>query len=134
MPKSDAWSNQILGLFEGTVASIAEFSALFVELYSVAPTDAGGGTISGEGRQGQASGDWSTIGDASSGSGREISNGAAITWSSWAAGAQTLVAFSLFSASTAGTFMYWNTLTTSRAIADGETAQFAIGALLVIED
>jgi hypothetical protein len=44
------------------------------------------------------------------------------------------VAFGIFSAVTAGTLLYWNTLTTPKTVLNGDLAKFAAGALVVKED
>lgn len=127
--KSDAHSDDVLNVIRNI--AISAIVSVYIELYSVAPDDTGGGTVSGEGRV--IAGTLTAPADGGA-DGRQIDNAAAIEWPGWGAGAQTLVAFAVFDAITAGNFLYWADLDTNRAIADGETARFDIGALVIAED
>lgn len=116
-------------------------ASVYVSLYSVAPTDAGGGT---ELTSGTAPGyarvtvtnnatNWPAA------SGGVKSNGTAIDFpanSNIVGGAAwpTVVAFGIHDASTAGNLLFWATLTTNRTIEGQEQASFPIGALVVTED
>src|SRR4030042_1987137 len=86
---------------------------IYVALFTVAPTDTGGGTeVSGGSyaRKSTAAADWNT---AASGA---TSNANDITFVEATGDWGTVVAFALFDASTAGNMLYWGDLTTSKAI------------------
>lgn len=103
-------------------------STVYVALYTVAPTDAGGGTECTGGsyvRKLTAGSDWTA---ASVGAGTS-SNAAVITFVTPTGSWGTAVAFSLMDASTVGNFLAWADLTTPQAIGTGNTVSFAIGAL-----
>ena len=127
--KSDAHSDDVLNVLRNV--TLTAIATVYIELYSVAPDDTGGGTISGEGRV--SAGTLTAPADGGV-DGRQIDNAGTIEWAGWGAGSQTLVAFAVFDAITVGNFLYWADLDTNRAIADGETARFDIGALVIAED
>jgi hypothetical protein len=103
----------------------------YVALFTVAPTDAGGGTeVSGGSyaRVATAGADWNA---AASGA---TSNANAVTFPAATASWGTVVAFALMDASTAGNMLAWADLTTSKAIGSGDTASFAAGDLDITLD
>lgn len=111
------------------VASFTQPAALYVGLFSVAPTDAGGGTevtttIRTAGRVA------ATFGAASAGS---SSNNALVDFGA-SVGSATIVAFAVFDASSAGNMLAWGTVTTSLAITTGINVSFAIGSLTLTLD
>ena len=63
-----------------------------------------------------------------------LSNGTAITFPQASASWGTVVAVGVFDASTSGNLLAWADLTTSKTIASGDTASFAIGDLDVTLD
>ncbi len=98
---------------------------VYVALYSVAPTEAGGGTeLTGNGYARIVHNSW----DAAAAGASE--NTGVITFAA-ASGGDWLqaVAFALFDAITAGNFLGWGDLTTPKTVQDGDTAEFADGAL-----
>jgi hypothetical protein len=116
-------------------------TALYYGLYTVAPTDAGGGTeVSGgnyarvnlapldsnyTATQGGTSGN-------SSGTSGGTSNAVAITFGAPSASWGTVVAFGIFDAPTGGNMLIWDLLTVSRLISNGDPApSWAIGAMQV---
>jgi len=104
---------------------------IYVALFTSAPTDAGGGTeVSGGSyaRVQTAASDW----DAASGG--STANANKITFPEATASWGTVVAFALFDASTAGNMLYWADLTANKTIDSGDTAEFAVGALVISED
>lgn len=106
-------------------------TTVYVGLYTVAPSDTGGGTeVSGNGYARVA-----VTFSAPSGTSPTTCNNqdvlfAANTGSDWG----TVVAFGIFDASSAGNLLYWNTLTASKAIAVGDQAHFAASSLTISED
>lgn len=103
-------------------------ATVYFALYTAAPSESGGGTEvsnSGTGYSRKAVTNNSTNFPASS-SGTK-SNGTAISFDSATSSWGTIVAFGVFDASTGGNLLYFGSLTTSRAIATGDTARFAAG-------
>ena len=107
---------------------------IYVALYTVTPTDAGGGTECTGGsyaRKVTAGADWNV---AASGS---ISNANDITFVEATASWGEVVAFGLFDALTVGNLLYWGAITTPKTIDNGDTAKFAGGTpgdIVVTED
>ena len=118
-------------VFSGAGTSVAPTN-IFVGLYTTAPTadDGTGSTeVSGNAyaRVSTGAADWNS---ASAGDPTVIDNANAITFPTASGGNWgTVVAFGLFDASTAGNLIAFGTLTTSKAVNDGDTAEFAAGAL-----
>jgi len=100
-------------------------SNIYVALYSAAPTAAGGGSeLSGNGYARKVHNSWDA------GAAGATENTGAITFDP-ASGGNWLeaVAFGLFDAITGGNFLAWGDLTTPKTVTDGDTAEFADGAL-----
>lgn len=98
----------------------------YVALFTVAPTDAGGGTeVSGNNyaRVATTGTDW----DAASGG--SASNAAIITFPTPSGAWGTVVAFGVFDASTSGNLLWWGDLGTSKAPGSGDPVTFPIGTL-----
>lgn len=98
---------------------------IYVALYSVAPTAAGGGTeLTGNGYARIVHNSW----DAAAAGASE--NTGVITFAA-ASGGDWLeaVAFGIHDAITGGNFLGWGDLTTSRTVLDGDNAEFADGEL-----
>ena len=98
---------------------------IYVALYSAAPTAAGGGTeLTGNGYARKVHDTWDA------GAANASENTGAITFDP-ASGGDWLeaVAFGLFDAITGGNFLGWGDLTVSKTVTDGDTAEFADGAL-----
>jgi hypothetical protein len=72
--------------------------------------------------------DWNA---AASGS---VTNAAALTFVTATANWGTVQSFALFDASSAGNMLVWGDLTTAKAINNGDTASFAIGAMTITLD
>jgi hypothetical protein len=105
--------------------------AIWVGLYTAAPSDAGGGTeVTGGSyaRKSTAGADWSA---ASAGS---ANNANALTFVTATASWGTVTHFGLFDASTAGNLIRWAALTTSKTVGSGDTASFAAAALVTTLD
>jgi len=95
-------------------------SSVFLGLYTVAPSDSGGGTeVAGNGYARQA-----TAFDASSGG--AITNTAAESFTASGGDFGTVVAVGIFDAATSGNLLAWDGIT-SATITDGDTLTFPIG-------
>lgn len=126
--KSDYLELEILDHVLGVGAYTAPTA--YVALYTVAPTDAGGGTeaaYTGYARVAVA-GKFSAAASGAS------ANTAEIAFPEGTGGSETAVAFGILDAATLGNLLYWGTLSTSRAVGDGITPRFAVGELVLTED
>ncbi len=107
----------------------------YAELFTVAPTDAGGGTAVAEtgyvaaGRQAVTFGTFT----AAPTSGSRLANTAALQWGTNSGGSYTVVAIGLYDAITGGNLLYW-TLVTSTVVAVSSAYQVAPGGLTADED
>ena len=94
---------------------------LFVGLYTVTPSDAGGGTeVSGGAyaRVSTATADWNTA------SGGTLTNANDIVFPQATASWGTVVAFGIFDASTAGNLLIWGPLLTSKVVSTDDQMTF----------
>ena len=109
--KSDFLENELLDHVLGNAAYTAP-ATVYIALYTVVPTDAGGGTeVSGGAYTRVASTNDATNWPAASAGAK--SNGTAITFTTATADWGTVVAFGIFDALTAGNLLYWADLTTN---------------------
>lgn len=129
---SDYLENAVLNHLRGGTA-FAQPSALYVALFTVAPTDAGGGTeVSG----GSYARTVATFGAAAAG---VITNSSPVTFpkatADWMSG-NPMLAFAVFDAASGGNMLAWNTLSApnQKAILLNDTAVFETGALTVSLD
>jgi hypothetical protein len=102
----------------------------YIGLFTVAPTDAGGGTEVSGGSYARQSG----VGKFGTPSGGAVSNSSTITFPTATANWGTVVAYGLFTASSAGTLLRWKPLTTSTAVNTGFTLSIAATKLTLTED
>lgn len=101
-------------------AAFTSPSAVYLALFTVAPTDAGGGTeVSGNGYARQAI----TFGASSGGA---IANTAAVEFTASGGNFGDVVAVGVFDALTTGNMLAWDGITTA-TINDGDTLSFPIG-------
>lgn len=116
---SDYLENALLNhVFRNT--SLTAPASVWLALYTVAPTDAGGGTqVSGAGYARQAI----TFGAPSGGA---IANTSAVSFTAAGGNYGTVIAVGIFDASTAGNLLAWDDIT-SAVINDGDTINFPIG-------
>lgn len=123
---SDYLENAVLNhVFRNT--AFASPAAVYLGLFTAAPTDAGGGTeVSGGGYARQAI----TFGAPSGGA---ISNTGAVSFTATGANFGTVVAVGIFDASTGGNMLAWDAIT-SGVVNDGDTMQFPIGDIDVTLD
>ncbi|KKL04262.1 hypothetical protein LCGC14_2617840 [marine sediment metagenome] len=111
------------------VAVYTPATNLFIALYTVAPTDVGGGTeLSGGGYLRTVCNSWDpSSGGASANAIQVLFPEATGDWG-------TIVAFAIWDAQSGGNFLKWGDLTQSRAIPDKDSAKFVIGDLQVTLD
>lgn len=129
MSKSDYAENKVNELLVGKTAFT--LPTAYVALYTAAPSDSGGGTeVTGGSyaRKSTAASDWAAS------SGGSISNAAVITFVTATGSWGTVTHFGVHDASTAGNLLWWGALGTSKTIANGDSASWAIGALVHTED
>lgn len=129
--KSDFLELELLDHVLGNTAYTAP-ATVFIALYTVAPTDAGGGTECSAGNYARKEMDndgvtWNTAGSGAT------SNKIDITFVEANASWGTVVAFGIFDAE-AGNLLYWADLTVNKTIDSGDTAKFAAGDLEITED
>ncbi len=111
------------------VAPLAVDTNLYLALYTVAPTDAGGGTeLSGNGYARVVCNSWDpTVGGNSANAIQVLFPEATADWG-------TVVAFAVWNALSGGTFKMWADLTVNRTILDKDSAKFNIGELIITLD
>lgn len=118
---SDYLENAVLNhVFRNT--ALPSPASVHMALFTVAPTDAGGGTevaTGGYARQPV------TFGAPSGGA---IANSSAVSFTASGANFGDVVAVALFDAASAGNMLAWHTITTA-TVNDGDTLEFAIGDL-----
>jgi hypothetical protein len=130
---SDYAEKKVQDLILGAVAFTAP--ATHVALFTVAPTDSGGGTEVTGGSYARVNvTNNATNWPAATGATAAKSNGTAITFPTASASWGTVVAFGIFDAGTGGNLLWWGDLTTSKAVGSGDTPSFAIGALAFTMD
>src|SRR3954471_14100195 len=128
MSKSDYLENKLLDHETGKTAYT--MPAVWVGLYTAAPSDAGGGTeVTGGSyaRKSTAGADWNA---AASGS---TSNANAITFVTATGTWGTVTHFGLFDAASAGNMLRWAPVTTSKSFASGDTATSPSASLVLTE-
>jgi len=112
---------------------------VYVALYSVAPTNAGGGTeATGSGYARAAvtnnTTNWS---NATGSSPTTKANGTAVTFAAatgdWSSAAN-MVAFGIFDALTSGNLLWWGPLSENKPVLNGDTPSFAISAISITQD
>ena len=129
--KSDYLELEILDHVLGNAAYTAP-ATVYIALYTVAPSDVGGGTeVSGGSYARVAVTNNATNFPAASGGAK--SNGTVITFPTATADWGTVVAMAILDAAAAGNFLYWADLTANKTVSNGDTASFAVGELDVTE-
>jgi hypothetical protein len=108
-------------------------ATVYVALYSVTPSDTGGGTeLTGSNYSRVTVTNNATNWPAAAGGSK--SNGTVITFpvasGTWA----SAVAFGILDAGTGGNLLYWGPLTAAVAVPSGKAGQFNIGLLTITED
>jgi len=129
--KTTAFSNTLLDhIFRGVAWSLP--ADLYLALYTVAPSDGGGGTEVTGGSYARATLN-RAAGTFNAASGGATANTGAVTFTTATAGWGTVVAFAILDASSGGNMLYWGDLTTPKAIGSGDTAVFNAGELDITE-
>jgi len=106
-----------------TGGSATRPTAWYVALYTVAPSDSGGGTeVSGGGYARQTV----AFAAATSGAGT-TSNTGDVSWTASGAAFGTVVAIGIFDAVSGGNLLWHGNMTASKTIADGDTLEFSAG-------
>lgn len=124
--KSDYLENKVLDHALGT-ASFTMPSTVYVGLYTVAPTDAGGGTeVSGNNYARKSVAFTSATGGATS-------NSADVTFDTPSASWGTVVAFGIFDNLSGGNLLYWGDLSANKTINSGDTVKFLSGDIDITE-
>lgn len=133
--KTNFLEAQFLNLIGRTQAAWKP-SAVYVGLFTAAPSDAGGGTeVSGGSyarvQVAQADSNWT----APSGTPRAMTNVNAVTFPAPTANWGSVTHFGIFDASSAGNLLYWAALSQAKTVNSGDAApSFAASALSVSED
>lgn len=113
----DAVLNHVFG-----GSSYSAPGTLYVALYTVAPSDTGGGTEVSGGSYARQTGAFSV----SSGT---ASNSSAIEYPTATADYGTVVAMGIFDASTSGNLLAYGTLTTNKNVSTGDVLRFNASAI-----
>jgi len=137
---SDFLENKIIDqLFRGQAAPTT--TTLHVGLLTAAPSDSGGGTEVTGGSYARVAvtsslANWagtqsagSTV--ASTGSGGQTSNNAAITFPTPSANWGAVTHFGIYDAATAGNLLFWGALTISKTINQADTVTFPAASLSI---
>ena len=117
---SDYLENKLLDHFLGT-ATYTKPTTVYIALYTVTPSDAGGGTQVTGGSYARQSAVFSAA------AGGTTSNTANIDFAGMPAA--TTVAIGVFDAITAGNLLLWGTLTANKTTDAGDTLRIATGDL-----
>ena len=110
-----------------TTTGVTRPTAWYVGLYTVAPTDSGGGT--------EASGfDYARVSVTLSVTGDTATNGSALEWATATGTWGTVVAVGIFDAAAAGNLIAYGNLTTSKTITTGDVFRISTGNLDITLD
>ncbi len=120
-------------------------TSVWVALLTAAPSDSGGGTEVSGGSYARvqvtsALANWAGTQSAgstaaSTGTGGQTSNNAAITFPAPTANWGSVTHFGLYDAATTGNLLYWAALTTAKTVNNGDASpSFAAGSLTITED
>ncbi len=105
-------------------SAFGEPADIYIELYTVAPSDAGGGTPAVGGSYARkVHNTWDVA------AGGAIENTGAITFVQATGDWGLIVALGIFDAITAGNFLAWCDLTVNKNVLSGDTAEFAAGEI-----
>lgn len=135
--KSNYLEAKVQDLVLGGVAFSAP-GTVYVGLFSVTPSDAGGGTeATGTGYARVSKTNNLTNWPAASGEPTTKSNGTAVDFGTaggtWSSGSN-MVAFGVYDAAEGGNLLVWGALTVPKPVYSGDPVSFAIGALTWTED
>ena len=130
MGASDYLENKVLDDVLPPQVAYTPTGSLWIELYTVAPTDAGGGTPVSGGGYVRFEVDGSTYNFTAAASGSRTAN-EDWTWSPATADWGIVVAAALFDASVAGNMIAWGSLPTAIQIDNGDTFELKAGKFTV---
>jgi hypothetical protein len=117
------YAEKLLLDYSMTTGSVTRPTAWYVALYTVAPSDSGGGTeVTGGGYARKTV----TFAAATSGAGT-TSNSGDVSWTASGAAFGTVVAIGIHDAVTGGNLLWHGNMTASKTIADGDTLEFSAG-------
>lgn len=102
-------------------------STLYVGLYTVAPTDAGGGTEVSGGSYARQTGTFTVSGSDPT----QAANSAAVEFPTATANWGTIVAAAVFDASTSGNMLAWADLTANKTISSGDVFRFPTSSFVI---
>lgn len=108
-------------------------ATVYVALFTVDPSDAGGGTECTGGSYIRKSVTNNDTNWPAAAAGAKA-NGTDITFIEATASWGTVTAMGIFDAESAGNLLYWGELTVDKAIDNGDTAKFATGDIDITED
>lgn len=129
---SDFLELELLDHVLGNAAYTAP-ATVYVALYTVTPSDTGGGTeVSGGSYARVAVTNNATNWPAASGGSK--SNGTTITFTTATASWGECVAWGILDAATLGNLLIWGALTVPKTVGSGDTAEFAAGDLDITLD
>ena len=117
------YSEKLLLDYLMTAGSVTRPTAWYVALYTVAPSDSGGGTeVSGYGYTRKTV----AFAAATSGAGT-TSNTGDVSWTASGGAYGTVVAIGIHNAASSGSLLWHGNMTASKTIADGDTLEFSAG-------
>ena len=121
---SDHAENLMLN-FLMTSGTATRPTAWYVALYTVAPSDAGGGTeVSGNGYSRQT-----VAWDTATGTGGTTDNTGAVSFTATGGNFGEIVAIGIHDASSGGNLLWHGALSANKTVNDGDTLEFAAGAI-----
>jgi hypothetical protein len=121
---SDYTENKVVDHVLGT-ATFTKPTAVYVALFTAAPSDSGGGTEVSGGSYARVAATFSAA------SGGATSNSATIDFGTASASWGTITHMAIFDASTAGNMLAWAPLAASKTVASGDAFQVPAGSLTV---
>jgi hypothetical protein len=132
---SDYLEGQVIAHLFRT-ATFTKPPALYIALFTVTPSDSGGGTeVTGGSYARVARAPLDANWAAPTGGNGTTSNVAAVTFPTPTANWGTIVAIGIFDASTSGNLLLWGPLVTSKTVNNGDAApSFGAGSLAVAFD
>lgn len=106
---------------------------LYMALFTVAPSDSGGGTevTGGSYARVAVTNNTTNFPNATGTSPTAKANGTVITFPTASGSWGTCVAFGIFDASTSGNLIAWADLTANKTVGSGDTASFAVSSLAI---
>jgi len=108
-------------------------ATVYIALYTVTPTDAGGGTEVSGGSYARKSVTNNATNWPAAAAGAKA-NGIDVEFVEATADWGTVVAFGIFDAATEGNLLYWGPVTPNKAVSSGSVAKFAVGDIDLTED